>query len=230
MVDYSTSQRGKVTRRALLGACCLAGLDPALAQAPVAPPRPMPAPPVARKYPPRAYMFFDEVISPTLLYKVEANVSDALLNGVTSIVLVVSSAGGSIDAAVGIHNVFASIAPQVTSYNIDAVDSAANVVFQSASKRIVHPNAHFLFHPIADMATMRGLNAATTQDLSDALLESRRQVVEVLRARTKLDAGVLDEMFHRQVIIGAEKALAYGLVDEIAELKFPLGQVMIPTL
>ena len=211
-------------------------VPPAIAPPSLAPPSLAPPPtftpirpPSARKFPPDAYMLIVKVIDNNMLSNMMLNLGEAIAGGVVNLTLAFNCIGGNVDSAVALFDVLHAATVNVTTYNMSAVDSAANLIFQAGKRRVAHANSHFLFHPVTNGSVVGGMNLNSAQEMNEAMMASQREMTQILKARTKIPESVLDEMFRRQVILSAASALQYGVVDEITELPFPLGGVNIPT-
>jgi ATP-dependent Clp protease protease subunit len=130
------------------------------------------------------------------------------------ICLYVNSPGGSMTSMFAIYDTMQWIKPDVATVCLGMAASAAAVILAggAAGKRAMLPNARVLIHQ------PHGGAQGQTTDIEIQAREmafGRRRMEEVLAAHTGQPVEKVARDTDRDYILGAEEAVAYGLVDEI---------------
>lgn len=130
------------------------------------------------------------------------------------ICLYVNSPGGSVTATLGVYDTMQIIRPDVSTVCLGMAASGAAILLAggSAGKRFILPNARVLIHQPHGGAQGQSIDIENqAREISflrgriDAILAAHTgQPIERVRADTD-----------RDYIVGAEEAVAYGLVDEV---------------
>jgi ATP-dependent Clp protease protease subunit len=130
------------------------------------------------------------------------------------ICLYVNSPGGSMTSMFAIYDTMQYIKPDVATVCLGMAASAAAVILAAgaAGKRAMLPNARVLIHQ------PHGGVQGQTADIEIQAKEmsfGRRRMEEILAAHTGQPLERVARDTDRDYILGAEDAVAYGMVDEI---------------
>lgn len=130
------------------------------------------------------------------------------------ICLYINSPGGSATAMFAIYDTMQFVGPDVATVCLGMAASAASVILAGGAhgKRSVLPNARVLIHQ------PHGQHQGQSTDLEIQAREMsfiRRRMDEVLAAHTGQPVDKIHVDTERDYILGAEEAVAYGLVDTV---------------
>src|SRR5580698_6512516 len=130
------------------------------------------------------------------------------------ICLYINSPGGSVTSTFGIYDTMQIIGPDVSTVCLGMAASGAAVLLAGGApgKRMALPNARVLIHQPHGGAQGQSIDIEN-QAREIAYLRGRME--EVLAAHTGQPIERLKTDTDRDYILGAEQAVAYGLVDEV---------------
>lgn len=136
--------------------------------------------------------------------------------------IMIDSPGGDVDAGYAIFDMARFVKPQVWMIGMGLVASAGALILLAAPKerRVAFPNSHYLIHQ--PLSGLRGV--ATEIEIHAKELEKTRDRLNRLIAEEtgqSLERVVKDT--DRDYWMGAEDAVAYGLVSRIAATRDQLG-------
>lgn len=136
--------------------------------------------------------------------------------------VMIDSPGGDVDAGYAIFDMARFIRPQVWMIGMGLVASAGALILLAAPKerRVAFPNSHFLIHQ--PLSGLRGV--ATDIEIHAREIEKTRDRLNKLIADETgqpLDRVVKDT--DRDYWMGAEDAVAYGLVSKVVRTRDELG-------
>jgi len=160
-----------------------------------------------------------------------------LVNGLTglsasgnckTIHLLFQSWGGFVGDGVFLYNLMKDFPLDIVLYNAGHVASAGVTAFLGARRRKATKNALFMVHKSSNSPT--GAGAARLKVLSDNLALEDARTESILRAHLNLPDELWTQITHHDVYLSGEDALAYGLVDEIAEFSPPPGTKVLNAL
>jgi ATP-dependent Clp protease, protease subunit len=138
-----------------------------------------------------------------------------------SIHLLVQSTGGTMSEGVYLHNFFKSFAIPTTVYCIGAVQSAAVLAFLGARIRKASRFGTFMIH--RPQGASHGADLAAIAAASVSLTIDDGRMNTILKEHLTLSAEKWD-MFERSYLwLGANEALASGLITEIGDFSPPMG-------
>jgi ATP-dependent Clp protease protease subunit len=129
--------------------------------------------------------------------------------------LYINSPGGSGTAMLAIYDGMQALEPDVATWCVGQAASAAAVILAAGSpgKRVALPNSRVLLHQ------PHGGIEGQSSDLeihAQEFIRQRRRVEEILAFHTGQAVERIAADTDRDLILGAEQALAYGLIDRIA--------------
>ncbi|MBO0693483.1 MAG: ATP-dependent Clp protease proteolytic subunit [Acidimicrobiaceae bacterium] len=130
------------------------------------------------------------------------------------ICLYVNSPGGSVTATLGVYDTMQIIRPDVSTVCLGMAASGAAVLLcgGTAGKRFSLPNARVLIHQPHGGAQGQSIDIEN-QAREIAFLRGR--IDAILAAHTGQPIERIRTDTDRDYIVGAEEAVAYGLVDEV---------------
>jgi ATP-dependent Clp protease protease subunit len=128
--------------------------------------------------------------------------------------LYINSPGGSMTSLFAIYDTMQHIQPDVATYCMGMAASAAAVVLAggAAGKRFALPNARVLIHQPHGQAQGQQMDIEIQAKEMSFL---RRRMEEVLALHTGQPVERINRDVDRDYIMGAEEAVAYGMVDEM---------------
>src|SRR4051794_21921850 len=128
--------------------------------------------------------------------------------------LYINSPGGSITAMFAIYDTMQHIHPDVATYCMGMAASAAAVVLAggAAGKRFALPNARVLIHQPHGQAQGQQMDIEIQ---AKEMAFGRRRMEEILAHHTGQTVERVNRDVDRDYIMGAEEAVAYGMVDEV---------------
>ena len=127
----------------------------------------------------------------------------------------INSPGGSVTAGLAIYDTMQFLRCDVATYGIGLAASMGSILLcgGAKNKRFVLPNSRVLLHQ------PHGGIEGRSSDLeihAREFIRQRRRVEEILALHTGQTAERIAADTDRDLILGAEQALAYGLIDRIA--------------
>lgn len=138
------------------------------------------------------------------------------------IALYINSPGGSISAGMAIYDTMQYIKPDVATYCVGQAASMAAVLLAAGAKgkRSVLPNSRVLIH----QPWIQGIGGQQTDIEIHAkdMLAMRDRLDDLLALHTGKTKAEIHQDTERDKILGADDAVAYGLVDQVMARKKPL--------
>jgi ATP-dependent Clp protease, protease subunit len=138
--------------------------------------------------------------------------------------LYINSPGGSITALLGIYDTMQYIRPDVSTTCLGWAASAAAVILAAGAtgKRYALPHSTVLLHQPHGGAQGQ---SADIDIQAREILRQRALVNEILARHTGQTVERIARDTDRDFILDAERALAYGLVDEILAERHPVPEL-----
>ena len=127
----------------------------------------------------------------------------------------INSPGGSVTAGLAVYDTMQYIKPDVATYCVGQAASMAAVLLAAGAKgkRTALPNCRILIHQ--PWTSGMGGQATDVEIHARELLKLRARIDEILAVHTGKDPERVHEDTERDKILGAEEAVAYGLVDQV---------------
>ena len=128
--------------------------------------------------------------------------------------LYINSPGGSVTATLGIYDTMQLIAPDVSTVCLGMAASGGALLLAggAAGKRLALPNSRVLIHQPHGGA--QGQSVDIERQAQEIAFLRRRQE-EILALHTGQPIERIAKDTDRDYILGAEEAIAYGLVDDV---------------
>jgi len=132
------------------------------------------------------------------------------------ITLYINSPGGSFTAMTAIYDTMQYIRPEIQTVCLGQAASAAAVLLAAGQpgKRLALPNARVLIHQPATGGSGGG-QASDIEIQAAEVLRMRTWLEETLSKHSNKSPEQVNRDIERDNILGAEEALAYGLVDQV---------------
>jgi ATP-dependent Clp protease protease subunit len=129
--------------------------------------------------------------------------------------LYINSPGGSVTAGLAVYDTMQYIKPDVATYCVGQAASMAAVLLAAGSrgKRTALPNSRILIHQ--PWTSGMGGQATDVEIHARELLKLRARIDEILAAHTGKEIHQVHDDTERDKILGADEAVAYGLVDQV---------------
>ena len=140
------------------------------------------------------------------------------------ICLYLNSPGGSVTATLGVYDTMQIIRPQVSTVCLGMAASGAAVLLAGGApgKRYALPNSRILIHQPHGGAQGQSVDIER-QAREMGLL--RRRLEELLAHHSGQPVERIAADTDRDYILGADEAVAYGLVDEVLTSRRPVPEV-----
>ena len=131
--------------------------------------------------------------------------------------LYINSPGGSVTSGLAIYDTMQYIKPDVATLCVGQAASMAAVLLAAgaAGKRTALPNSRVLIHQ--PWTQGMGGQATDIEIHARELLKLREKIDEILALHTGKSREQVHLDTERDKILGAEEAVAYGLVDQVME-------------
>ena len=176
----------------------------------------------------RAYDIYSRLLSERIVF-LGTQIDDGVANIITAqllhlesddadkdISLYINSPGGSVSAMLAIYDTMQMVACEVSTWCVGFAASAAAVVLAGGApgKRFALPHASVLIHQPHGQV---GGQAVDIEIHAREILRQRRLVDEILAQHTGKPVEQISADTDRDFIMAPEQAVAYGLIDQVAE-------------
>ncbi len=179
----------------------------------------------------RAYDIYSRLLRDNIIF-IGTPIDDQIANLITAqmlfldaedpekdIALYINSPGGSITAGMAVYDTIQFVRPQVATYCIGQAASMGALLLAAGApgKRYALPNSRILLHE----PSISGLSGqATDIDIhAREILRLRAVINQLLAKHTSQPMERIEKDVNRDIIMDAEEAKAYGIVDEIIHEK-----------
>lgn len=148
---------------------------------------------------------------------------DAMEQGATSLLLNLSTSGGSTSFGFTLYNFLKSLPIPLCAVNAGNIESMGIIMFLAASKRITSPHSRFLIHPMNWYFNQKSVDHQRLREYLSTLDNDLARYVEIFNVETANAAQKLD-IFHclsaEEKVIAAHESLSYGLAQEVRQMTF----------
>ena len=175
----------------------------------------------------RAYDIFSRLLKDNIIF-IGTPIDDTIANLVIAqllfleaedpdkdISLYVNSPGGSITAGLAIYDTMQFIRPDVTTICVGQASSMGALLLAAGTngKRYALPNSRILIHQPA----AGGISGQATdiKIAAEEILRMRRLTSSILSKHTGQSLEMIERDVERDLIMTAEQAVEYGIVDEV---------------
>jgi ATP-dependent Clp protease, protease subunit len=169
--------------------------------------------------------FFTEV-NPVTAQQLMQTLDTCVRQGVTEVLLLISSSGGSVHHGVSLYNWIRALPITVTTHNFGSVDSIALVLFAAGKRRLSVPHARFLLHGVTTgLPTVPGQMLQLGEDAMLLLLKNLRadqtNIAKIIAANSNRSESQIRSTMRAQTIVAPDALLKWNLVHGIADVKYP---------
>jgi len=139
------------------------------------------------------------------------------INDYEKIVLLISSAGGSISPGITAYNYIKKLPVVVETQNIGSIDSIANVLFCSGKIRTSTPDGTFLFHNVVFKPEKERYDEPELKEQMEVLQDQRRTIASIVSKTCKKPQSVIEELMFKRTNLSAKEAKKLGLIQNISK-------------
>lgn len=153
------------------------------------------------------------------------SIDDGFVNGLQSVVtsnshridsllLNISSLGGSVTAGIAAYNYLKSLPFKVHTHNLGEVSSAAILPYLAGNIRTTEPISKFVIHPV-EISLTESAPFFKVQELLSSLsvdIDNYAMIVETEAPEIKKELDVSDLLKHNSFVISSDEALRFGLI------------------
>lgn len=170
------------------------------------------------------YLLFCSRITPASAESLLSACAELANKGSKALYLMLSSPGGSVDAAIAAYNVLRAMPFRLATHNVGRVDSMANVLFLAGDERYACANSSFMFHGVGfKVGTSTRFDMRNLKQKMDSVEEDQRKIGAILAQRTRLDEDAIARLFQEAVTRDARYALEHGIIESIREPEISAG-------
>ncbi|MGV9193174.1 ATP-dependent Clp protease proteolytic subunit [Microbacterium sp. MC2] len=132
------------------------------------------------------------------------------------IIMYINSPGGSFTAMTAIYDTMQYVSPEIQTVVLGQAASAASVLLAAGApgKRLALPNARILMHQPAVGESGHG-QASDIEIQAAEIMRMRTWLEETMAKHTNRSAEQVHKDIDRDMILSAEEALEYGIVDQV---------------
>ena len=129
------------------------------------------------------------------------------------ITMFINSPGGEVDSGLALYDVMKGITCPIRTVCLGIAASMGAVLFAAGDKRDILPHGRVMIHD--PLISSTGGSALHLQEISRNLMETRRELCEILARHTGKTLEELYEKTVRDCWFSAEEAVAFGLADRV---------------
>ena len=129
------------------------------------------------------------------------------------ITMFINSPGGEVDSGLALYDSMKSISCPVRTVCLGVAASMGAVLFAAGDKREILPHGRVMIHD--PLISSTGGSALHLQEISRNLMETRRELCELLARHTGRTPEEIYEKTERDCWFNAEEAVAFGLADRV---------------
>jgi ATP-dependent Clp protease, protease subunit len=176
------------------------------------------------------YISFSAEVIPQTTEALIATFAQCVNQGVEEVHLLLSTPGGMVMNGMNLYNVLRSMPLKLTTHNVGNVDSIGNAVFLAGETRYACPHSTFMFHGVGfDVPTGTGMHfeEKILRERLESILADQKRIGSVIGERTSLKPEQIEVLFREATTKDANYAASVGIVDEVRDVKIPLGAPVI---
>ena len=165
-------------------------------------------------------------VDDAMVQRIFTQMASAVSSGVQNLHLLIQSTGGVINDGLALYNYLRKLPISITTYNTGTVQSIAVSMFLAAEKRKASQAATFMIHK----ATFYAASPTTCVQLSAAsqsLMVDDDRIERILKQYIRMPEEKWEVHRFIDLFITADEALAFNLIDEIADFAPPAGATLI---
>jgi ATP-dependent protease ClpP protease subunit len=151
-------------------------------------------------------------------------VDEYLSQGISRIVLLMSSPGGTVFHGLTLYNYLAGLPIEVDTHNFGTVDSIGAALYVAGKRRYTVPDARFLIHGVsANFPANTALEEGQLAERLAGLRSDTANIASVLARGTGRTTDELHNVMLARTVLTPGEAIAFGLAHEIKSDLFPSG-------
>jgi ATP-dependent Clp protease protease subunit len=135
--------------------------------------------------------------------------------GCKSILLLISSPGGSVVHGISAYNFLKETGLDIATCNYGSVDSIATVIYCAGTKRYSVPNARFVVHGITfGVQGGASFEEKKLKEILDGLRADRENIAKIIADNCKKSQEEIEKIMFEGTTFSPEQAKDLGLVTE----------------
>ncbi len=155
-------------------------------------------------------------------------VDQKLKAGVSKIVLLISSPGGTVFHGLSAYNFLKGIPAEVVTHNFGSVDSIGVVLYCAGSQRLSVPHARFLLHGVsAGFQQNERLEEKQLEERLKGLQIDMLNIARVIASNTGKAIEEVNTAMLERTTLSPDEAKTWGLVHEVKSELFEQGSEII---
>ncbi|CAN1602093.1 peptidase [Pseudomonas corrugata] len=152
------------------------------------------------------------------------NCLEAIEKGADSLMLNLSTVGGSTNFGFTLYTFIKSLPVPVRAVNAGNIESMGIVMYLAASDRTTTPHSRFLIHPMNWYFGQKSVDHSRLREYLSSLDNDVARYVEIYVKETAGAATQLDIfkcLCNEERVIPAENSLAFGIAHRVEQVVFP---------
>lgn len=148
---------------------------------------------------------------------------DALEDGATSLVLNLSTVGGSTNFGFTLYTFLKSLPVPICAFNAGNIESMGIILFLAAGRRISAPHSRFLIHPMNWHFSQTAVDHSRLREYLSSLDNDLARYVKIFELETEEATETLDILkclSDQEKVIAAGDSLVYGISHQVKQLVF----------
>jgi ATP-dependent Clp protease, protease subunit len=174
-----------------------------------------------------AYFGYTGMIDSDGATRLAAALNMAVNKNYDEVYLCMSSIGGYVADGIYLYNHIRSLPITTVIHNTGTVSSIAVAIYTAADTRYCSQYGIFMIHPTTIGPYQEGLAAERLDAALKSALAEDARTEKILRQRTSLPEELLSARRTRDVNIGADDAVSYGLATSVCDFALPQGNEII---
>lgn len=131
------------------------------------------------------------------------------------ITMFINSPGGEVDSGLALYDVMKGISCPIRTVCLGIAASMGAVLFAAGDKRDILPHGRVMIHD--PLIPRTGGSALQLQEISRNLLETRREICNILARHTGKPLEEIYEKTAHDCWFNAEEAVSFGLADHVIQ-------------
>jgi ATP-dependent Clp protease protease subunit len=149
---------------------------------------------------------------------------DALAHGATSLLLNLSTSGGSTNFGFTVYTFLKSLTLPIRAVNAGNIESMGIVMYLAAQERIATPHSRFLIHPMNWYFNQSSVDHSRLREYLSSLDNDLERYVSIFRKETQGAEHMLDIakcLSAEERVIPAQDSMACGIAHSVSQVVFP---------
>ena len=146
-------------------------------------------------------------------------VVELLAKGAPDIVVLISTAGGEVQAGLDIYDLLSTYPGKVTGVIYRRAASMGAVILQACDERACAKHADVMIHNVTrnnvSLDVFEDTSGIKLKDLVNKLREQQHMLYEIIVSKTKRPLAEIKKACAKEENMSADQALAFGLIDKV---------------